>query len=119
MSAYTMAKAFAPIEARYHAQIMAETWGHLAPEENKTYRGHVVFSIGCFGSDYLNPTILTCEFKAKDRQLDDSPWFYDALADFLQDGQGIAKQRYPIGSVWRFDGSFKNYKFNGSMRRLL
>lgn len=54
---------------KYKAEVMAHTWGHLAPKKNKAYRGHIVFAIGCFGSDHLNPTALACEFS----DLDSSP----------------------------------------------
>lgn len=107
MSAQSMADAFAPVEARYHAQVLESTWGHLAPRKNKKYRGHVVFALGCFGSDYLNPTVLVCEIG-----LDGSPWFFEALMDFLRSLEGDE------GGVYRWDGIFRNYEFSGSFRRL-
>lgn len=100
-----MADAFAPAEARYKAEIMADTWGHLAPKKNKAYHGHIVFAIGCFGSDHLNPTPLACEFD----DLDSSPWFFDAMMDFLRDIE--TKE----GCVYRFDGTFRNYEFKGQI----
>jgi hypothetical protein len=108
MSNQTMADAFAPAEARYRAEVMEHTWGHLAPQKNKTYRGHVIFALGCFGSDYLNPTVLVCELG----NLGSSPWFFDALIEFLQSLGGTA------GGVYRFDGAFRNYKFKGTRRQL-
>jgi hypothetical protein len=106
MSHQNIADAFAPAEARYRAQVMAETWGHLAPKRNKIYRGHVTFAIGCFGSDHLNPTCLSCEFE----DLESSPWFFDALNDFLQSLETEA------GCVYRFDGTFRNYEFKGTVK---
>lgn len=115
MSAQTMADVFAPIEAKYHAQVIADTWGHLAPRKNKTYRGFVVFAVGCFGNDELNPTVLSCEFK----DLDDSPWFYDALAEFIgSPNWNVETKAFPSGGVYRFDGSFRNYKFKGTFTRM-
>lgn len=61
MSAQTIHDAFVPWEAEYKAQVMGATWGHLAPTRNKIYRGHIIFALGCCGSDYLNPTVLECE----------------------------------------------------------
>jgi hypothetical protein len=109
MSAQTMADVFAPAEARYRQVVLANTWGHLAPRRNETYRGHIIFAVGCFGDDRLNPTALACEFG----ELDSSPWFYDALQGFLQD------QQTEEGHVYRFDGTFRNYKFTGKIRRLV
>jgi hypothetical protein len=108
MSAQTMAEVFAPVEARYHAQILKETWGHLAAVKNRKYRGHIIWGLGCFGSENLNPTVLQCELEG----LDSSPWFFDALIDFLQDHSSEE------GAVFRFDGFFRNYEFVGSIRRL-
>ena len=110
MSAYTMQEAFASAEAQYRSKVMAHTWGHLAPSKGRTYRGHIIFAIGCFGSDNLNPMPLTCEFKG----LDSSPWFYDSLIQFLQE---LDKSDCE-GTVWRFDGTFRNYEFKGSIQQL-
>lgn len=107
MSAQTMLDAFAPVEARYRAQVLEDTWGHLAPRKNKAYRGHVIFALGCFGSDALNPTVLVCEIG-----LDGSPWFFDALIDFCHSLGGEE------GGVYRWDGAFRNYEFTGMVRRL-
>lgn len=105
MSAQTQVDVHGPIEARYHAQVMKMTWGHLAPRKNKTYRGHIVFAVGCFGDDHLNPTMLSAEFKG----LDDSPWFFDAMRDFIEAHKGAP------GNVYRFDGTFRNYDFAGQI----
>jgi hypothetical protein len=110
MSAQTISEVFAPIEARYRAEVMADTWGHLAPKRNKTYKGHIVFAVGCFGDDPLNPTVLSCDFKG----LDDSPWFFDAMADFI----GEDENRGSEGNVYRFDGVFRNYEFSGTIRQV-
>lgn len=86
--------------------VMKATWGHLAPEKNKTYRGKVIWALGC-GYNYsdLNPTVLLCDFE----ELPDSPWFYDALIDFLQElverGTG----------VWQWEGTFRNYSWCGKL----
>ena len=109
MSAQTIHDAFAPSEALYRAQILAETWGHLAPKKGRSYRGHIVFAVGCFGDDPLNPTALDCEF----RGLVSSPWFFEAISQFM------GAQRHAVGGVFRFDGVFRDYEFLGTIRRLL
>lgn len=102
-----MEAAFAPADAKYKAEVMEATWGHLAPRRNKKYQGHITFALGCYGSDYLNPTVLKCTI-----DVDSSPWFFDAMEDFLRSLGGDE------GGVYRWDGTFKNYEFNGTIRRL-
>src|SRR5438270_14063598 len=99
---------FAPMEAQYRAEVIAATWGHLAPKQNKTYHGYIIFAIGCFGNDNLNPTAIACEFKG----LDSSPWFFDSLTMFLQNLE------MKEGCVYRFDGTFHNYEFKATIRQL-
>jgi hypothetical protein len=117
MSAQAIADAFAPVEAAYRVAVMKDTWGHLAPKKNKTYRGRIVFAVGIYGSDELNPTVIHCHFDG----LDDSPWFFDTLSDFLQEGQsdlGGSERRFPEGAVYQFDGTFRNYAFKGKFKRV-
>jgi len=109
MSAQTIHDAFCEVDARYKAAVMADTWGHLAPKKNKTYKGRIVYAVGCFGNDSLNPTALFCEFSG----LDSSPWFFEAMADF------ISKQENEEGCVYEFVGTFRNYEFKGRIKTLL
>ena len=99
------------IEADNRAQVMRETWGHLAPRKNKAYQGHIVMALGCYDSGYLNPTPIECAFAG----LDDSPWFYDHLNDFLQNL--VAEANLEEGGVYRWEGTFRNYEFKGTVRR--
>ncbi len=87
---------------------MQDTWGHLAPMKNKKYKGFIVFAVGCFGSDPLNPTTLQCEFGS----LDSSPWFHDELMEFLRD------LKTKEGGVYRWEGTFRNHEFVGKFRQL-
>jgi hypothetical protein len=113
MSHACIGDAFAPAEALYRAAVMADTWGHLAPMKNRTYRGHIVFAVGCLGSDDLNPTCLEFELKTRGGDdLDSSPWFFDALEDFMQSFETEA------GGVYRWDGTFRNYTFAGTLTRM-
>ncbi len=116
MSHQCLADAFAPAEAKYREDVMRATWGHLAPEKHRSYHGFIVFAIGCYDSGELNPTPLSVEFK----DLDDSPWFYDALHEMLGKYQiGFRKRkRFKVGGVYRWDGQVCNYKFKGKFRRL-
>lgn len=114
MSAQTMWEVFAPIEEKYHEQVIQETWGHLAPEKSKTYSGRIVFAIGCLGSDDLNPTTLLFDFKG----LEMSPWLYDYLNEFLSDLCHRHGRQVEVGGVYEFKGSFRNYHFKGKLNLL-
>src|ERR1044072_4784542 len=103
-----MRDAFAPVEALYRAQVMEATWGHLAPRKNKAYKGNITFAIGCYGDDPLNPTILQAEFG----ELPDSPWLFGALPWVCR------AQDTEEAGVYRFDGTFKNYEFSGTVRKV-
>jgi hypothetical protein len=100
-----MSDVFAGIEAVYKAKVMGDTWGHLAPKKNTTYRGRIVCAVGCFGNDHLNPTPLICEFN----NLESSPWFFNAMGDF------IGSQKFESGCVYEFKGTFRNYVFKGTI----
>lgn len=105
----SLAKAFAPWEAHRREIVLQDTWGHPAPKKNKRYEGRIVFAVGCFGSDNLNPTVLSCEFG----DLDSSPWFFESLQDFLADDAFTEQQE---GNVFEWVGVFKNYEFNGKYK---
>jgi hypothetical protein len=84
-------------------RVMAETWGHLAPKKNKTYRGTMVIAVGCYGDDPLNPTVLRTDWG----DLDSSPWWFGAMQDYIGDLD------LEEGRVYRWEGTFRNYKFKG------
>lgn len=108
MSAQTIHDAFQPAEQLYRAAVLRDTWGHLAPDKGRKYLGFVVFACGEFG-DIVS---LHSDFGT----LDSSPWFYDALSDFMA-GHAL-KENTDGGAVFRFDGHFRNYRFVGKVRRL-
>jgi len=89
-------------------ELQYATFGHLAPRKNKTYKGHIVWALGCLGDDHLNPTIL--DFKLG--SLSSSPWFFNSASDFLST---ISSES---GTVWRWEGTFRNYKFIGKFQQI-
>jgi len=93
--------AMGPATARYSAEVMAETWGHLAPEPRRRYPGTIVFTHGAYGD--LTPIVV--EFG----QLPDSPWFFDGVLEF------IGSRKTAPGKVYRFSGTYMMCK-NGSHR---
>jgi hypothetical protein len=61
--------------------------------------------IGSWGwKDDLNPTVLAFEFPG----LDMSPWLFEYLQEFTR------KPLFKSGDVFRFDGKFRNYLFDGT-----
>lgn len=108
-----LAEAFAVAESHQRESVRRETWGHLAPEKDRTYKGRVLFAVGCFGSDDLNPTVIASDFE----DLSSSPWYYDALHDFIGDLRRRQRRgRWEEGCVYEFKGTFLNYEFDGTLR---
>jgi hypothetical protein len=85
--------AFRPAEEKYKNEVMGATWGHLAPESQKVYHGYIIFTFG----DYGDITPIKCEFK----DLDDSPWFFQDMADFI-----YRKSKNRQGEVLKFIGTY-------------
>lgn len=119
MSHQNLADAFAPAEAHYKAQVMQETWGHLAPKKGKTYTGRIVYTMGVYDGGDINPTIIVCDFPG----LPDSPWFYEHLGDFIDSISWEPARDYPkrqghgeVGCVYEWRDTLKNYDFKGSVR---
>lgn len=100
----SFAEAFAPMDAHYRSQVIAATWGHLAPQKRKAYQGWILFAIPEYDSG--NPCIIEAEFKG----LGDSPWLYDAMWDFASKVEKVG--------VYRFDGTLQNYEFKGTVQRI-
>jgi hypothetical protein len=98
-----MEAAMAPAELSYKMAVLDDTWGHLAPKKNRTYRGFIVFAIAAYGGDMV---ILDAHFD----DLDDSPWLFDAMQDFVfKDYQQLTD-----GAVYKWEGTFRNYRFTGT-----
>jgi hypothetical protein len=71
--------------ARREAEVMQETWGHLAPNPNREYTGSVLFTHGAYG----DLTAISVDFDG----LDDSPWFYEHLHDWFVNAAGFTNPR--------------------------
>jgi hypothetical protein len=89
-----MDSAMAPAEATYKAKVMAHTWGHLAPTEDQRYRGYMIFTQGAYGDLILIST--------KWRGLDDSPWLFDDMMEFVEKRARVA------GAVYKFTGLIRS-----------
>ena len=100
------------IEEHNRQLVLVETFGHLAPINNHTYTGRIVYTCGCFDSGDLNPTPIFCKLKG----LDSSPWFYEAIHAWLQ---ALPETFKKIGCVYEWKGLFRNYEFLGNIRLLI
>lgn len=106
MSNY-MEEAFAPIEAHYRNEVYKSTWGHLAAVKNKKYKGYILFTVSAFESGTIQ--LINYDFK----DLDASPWMYDSVYDF------IYSLKLDRGAVYKFDGTVRNYMFQGSISTVI
>jgi hypothetical protein len=107
----SLAEAFAPAQDHYRNQVMHATWGHLAPQQDNAHAGSFVFTIAGYGGDMV---IITSDFPT----VDDSPWFYQHMQNFMGDYIRIANEtgREYRGHVFRFDGAYmmKSNRVGGS-----
>ena len=102
-----MEDAFAPVEDNYRRQVMHATWGHLAAEERVRHEGTLLFAHGEYGA--------IVPLRASFPTVHDSPWFFDAMIDY------IYKRKTTAGAIYRFTGYYmllKNGKgrFTGKVR---
>jgi hypothetical protein len=93
---------FAPIEAHNRECVRQDTFGHLAPEKNRSYKGRILFIKSAFCSGSI--TIVNYDFVG----LESSPWLYDAVYDELDKFDGLNE-----GSVYEWHTTFRNYRFYG------
>ena len=103
MSATTIAEAFIPVDESYKEAVMENTWGHLAPRRNIQHKGLMLFA----RSEYGDLVILNSAFAG----LDDSPWLFQAMMDFVCENT-------PAPGIYKFTGSFRNYKFVGDVAKV-
>lgn len=97
MSKATFEDAIAPWEMRQRDEQMSATWGHLHPEDQREYTGYLLFCLG----DYGNQTIIRSRFGG----LDDSPWFFEDMNEFVS--QQLSESKAESGSIWRWTGTYK------------
>lgn len=91
---------FAPIEAHNRESVAQNTWGHLAPKKNKTYRGKMLISHSEYSTGI---TITAMEWEG----LPDSPWLYDSVNDFLWNNRKFI----PSGGVYIAQITMRNYRY--------
>lgn len=108
----SLADAFAPAEARYKAQVMYATWGHLYPQLGHRYHGKIIFGIAAYGGDCF---ILSADWG----DLPDSPILFETMQSVFD--------KISIGErgLWEWEGElicYKNQKTRltkGKVRRIM
>jgi len=92
---------FAPIEAVYKANVMAQTFGHLAPKPKNIYSGWALFTLTAFGD--------TCIIDFEFNNLDASPWFNEDILDYIGAFTDTIPKNKNFG-VYKFSGTYQKYK---------
>jgi len=96
-----------PINAHYKQQVLVNTWGHLAPEKNVSYKGEILFSVSGYGN--AGKALIDSKFD----NLNDSPWLYDAIYEYLDKWKGLQD-----GCIYKINCTLRNYRFYGSPKKV-
>ena len=85
-------------------RVFSETWGHLAPLKNTSYKIKIWFCVA--GYQQCDQQILSTEYGDG---LNDSPWLYDCMHNYIRN---FNFDNVPTG-VYLIDGTFRNYRIYG------
>ena len=107
-NAQSWAETFAPINAANRQAVFANTWGHLAPEKNVSYKGKILFC----NSGYTNTSVALIDSYFEN--LSDSPWLYDAINDYIYE----QSKELPEGAVYVIHATLRNYRFYGKPKKV-
>lgn len=88
-------------------QVFNETWGHLRPEKSTDHPGTMVIAL----SSYNDQGVVVVEEKFP--TLANSPWFYEAMNDYVLKIMYERKKRSP--GIYTFTGCVRSYK-NGKLK---
>lgn len=88
-------------------QVFNETWGHLRPEKGTDHPGTMIIAL----SSYNDQGVVVVEKKFP--TLANSPWFYEAMNDYVLKIMYERKKRSP--GIYTFTGCVRSYK-NGKLK---
>jgi hypothetical protein len=91
-----------PAFAESKQLVMQDTWGHLAPEKNKSYKGSILFCKSAFGGG--NTSLIDFNFAF----LDSSPWLYDFIEEHIQNISNSED-----GGIYQINCTIRNYRLYG------
>lgn len=105
MSKSTMDDVFAPVEAKYKAEVMFQTWGHQDAKVGEVHHGWFTFIHGQHG----DMAVLESDFPT----FGEGPGYFAHRDDFIW---SKVKNDGPCSEVglYRFDGSYRLNKRTGS-----
>lgn len=89
-------------------QVMRDTWGQLAPQRGKLYKGIMIYTHSIYGDIVL----LYTAFEG----LDFSPWLFESMQEYIAEhckDEGLYKWE---GCLKVFDADV--YCFDGELKRL-
>lgn len=89
------------------SRVEVATFGHLAAKKDKTYSIHILFSVSSFNSQGVS--LINTKYG---KNLNDSPWLYDAMLDRI----GKSWKRKP--GVYMIEGIIKNYRIIGKVQKV-
>ena len=92
-----------------HIIVTQQTFGHLAPKKNTTYKGEILVAVSVY--DSCNPVILNMTWD----NLEDSPWIYDAVNDYIWK----LDEFFEGGKVYKIKATFRNYRFWGKPKECI
>lgn len=104
MSKYTFGKVFELHEAQAYWMVMWDTFGHLAPEPHKKYKGWMLVVFTEMGDSL----IYDWDFE----ELNGSPWQADDFDKFIGGFSELHDHKVPPG-IYKYEGWYKKFK-NGS-----
>lgn len=88
-----------------HKSIYENTWGHLAPKANTSYKGILTVARSQFESGTVH--LIDMEVPG----LDSSPWIYDAITDALFKSSANTKTPLFIeGKCYTLNITIRNYR---------
>lgn len=85
----------------YHERVQQDTWGHLAPQKNITYKGEILISNSGYGNNGIQ--IVDMNWK----NVRDNPWMYDTINEFLWENRKYIEE----GSICKANITMRNYRY--------
>lgn len=93
----------------YKEAVMQNTWGHLAPQKNITYKGKLLISNSGYGNS--GQQIVEMEWN----NLQDNPWIYDFVHNWLWDNRELMKD----DGIYLINTTFRNYRMWGKPIKIM
>lgn len=93
-----------------YASVFNDTWGHMAPQKNTSYKGIIRFTMTDHSHYGCQPIILTYDFPL------DGPYIHDELFNSVCDWD---TKSFKPGSIYEVILTFRNYRFYHGKPKLL